>query len=180
MNPISRRRKAPISPIDPNPREWPVYHSDNIARGLPSAHFLNPGHVSIPLGSKGLLGFRLLLGRADVQNRSAKTGRFHHSLSRLDGGTLHLSGQVRATRFHILVTPCENDMLAAHVENLMDSKLPTGLPQSLGKVFDFSTTIWITASQFSTFSQGLRLLIFDIMKESSNFEPSFVDSKLPL
>jgi hypothetical protein len=71
-------------------------------------------------------------------------------------------------------------MIAAHVENLMDSKLPTGLPQSLGKAFDFSTIIWITASQLPTFSQDLRLLIFDLMKKSSNFEPSSVDSKLPL
>ena len=130
------------------------------ARGLPSARFLNPGHILIPPGSRGLLGLRLLLGRADVQNRPAKTGRLHPSLSRLDGGTLLSSCQARATRVHVLATPYENDMIAAHVENLMDSKLPTGLPQSLGKAFAFSTIIWITASQLPTFSQGLRLLVF--------------------
>ena len=57
-------------------------------------------------------------------------------------------------------TPCGNDMIDAHVENLMDSKLPTGFPQSLGKVFDFPTIIWITASQLPTFPQGLLPLIF--------------------
>ena len=138
-------------------------------------------YLTMPSRLKGLLGFRLLLGRADVRNRSAKTGRFHRPLlSRHDGRIPILGCQARATRFHLLAAPCENDMIAAHVVNLMDSKLPTGLPQSLGKAFAFSTIIWIIASQFSTFSQGLRLLIFDIMKESSNFEPSLVDSKLPL
>ncbi len=46
----------------------------------------------------------------------------------------------------IALTPCGNAVIAAHVENLMDSTetrlnisgflpvLPTGLPQSLGKV----------------------------------------------
>lgn len=181
MNPISRRRKAPISPIGPIPRERPVYHRDNIARGLPLVHFLNPSHISsMPSKAEESLKFRLLLGKEAVQNRSAKTVRFHHSISRLDRDTSLSGCQAQATRSYTLVAPCENDMIAAHVENLMGSKLPTGLPQSLGKVFDFTTIIWITASQLPTFSQGLRLLIFDLMKKSSNFEPSLVDSKLPL
>jgi hypothetical protein len=75
-------------------------------------------------------------------------------------------------------------MIDAHVENLVDSKLPTGLPQSLGKVFDcvsdFTTIIWITAKQLPTFPQGLRRLIFNMLKKTSDFESSLVDSKLPL
>jgi len=71
-------------------------------------------------------------------------------------------------------------MIDAHAESLVDSKLPTGFPQSLGKVFDFTTIIWITASQLHTFPQGLRRLIFNKLKKTGDFESSFVDSKLPL
>jgi len=55
---------------------------------------------------------------------------------------------------------CGNDMIDVHVETMLDSKLPTGFPQSLGKVFDFPTTIWITASQLPTLPQSLLLLFF--------------------
>jgi len=75
-------------------------------------------------------------------------------------------------------------MIDAHVENLVDSKLPTGFPQSLGKVFafvcDFPTIIWITASQLPTFPQGLQRLVFNKLREINDFESLFVDSKLPL
>ena len=40
----------------------------------------------------------------------------------------------------------------------MDSKLPTGFPQSLGKAAGFPTITWITAQRLPTFPQGLRLL----------------------
>ena len=61
--------------------------------------------------------------------------------------------------------PCGNDMIDAHVENLVDSKLPTGFLQSLGKVSDFPTIIWITASQLPTLPQSLLLLSFLIFRE---------------
>jgi hypothetical protein len=77
-------------------------------------------------------------------------------------------------------TPCGNAMIAAHVENLLNSKLHTGLPQSLGKVFDFPTIIGITALQLPPFPQALRLLILNLRRKSCMFEPFFVDSKLPL
>lgn len=55
-------------------------------------------------------------------------------------------------------------MIAIPVENQMDSKLTTGFPHPLGKLSEFPTIIWITASQLPTFPQGLLLLYFFLFK----------------
>ena len=72
---------------------------------------------------------------------------------------VRLSGSPARTVSPRTSEPCGNDIIDAHVETLVDSTLPTGFPQSLGKVFafvyDFPTIIWITALQLSTFPQEL-------------------------
>lgn len=164
-------------------REEPLYHCDTMLRSGPSARFLNPVGIWIPSRSKGSSGFRLILGREGVRDRSAKRGGFQRMpCFPLEG--VRLSGSPARTVFPGSSEPCGNDMIDAHVENLVDSTLPTGFPQSLGKVFafvyDFPTIIWITASQFPTFPQRLRPLILSMLRRIGDFESSFLDLKLPL
>jgi hypothetical protein len=178
-NGILRPRRASEPHIGPIQREVPGYHGATRARGLSSARFFNPDAIWIPPTSKGFSGINLILGGVDVRDRSATRGSCQPIPCFLDAGVL-LSGYPARTVFTGPSTPCGNTMIAAHVENLVHSTLPTGFPQSLGKVFDFPTIIGITASQLPPFPQGLRLLIFNLMRKSSTFEPSFVDSKLPI
>jgi len=179
-NGILRSRRAPEPHIGPVQREVPEHHGDTRARGLPSARFFNAGAIRIPPKSKGCSEINLALGGVDVRDRSATRGSYCQPIPCFfDAGVL-LSGSPARRVFLGTSMPCGNAMIAAHVENLVDSTLPTGFPQSLGKVFDFPTIIGITASQLPPFPQGLRLLIFNLRRKSSTFEPSFVDSKLPL
>ena len=182
-NGILRHVKTSKRPLWSLQRERALYHCDSMLRGGPSMHFLEAPDTWIPPRSKGSSGFPLLLGRDKVRDRSAKRGGFQHiPCFPVEG--VRLSGSPARTFFPGTSEPCGNDMIDAHVENLMDSTLPTGFPQSLGKVFafvcDFPTIIWITASQLPTFPQGLRSLILSMLRNISDFESSFVDSKLPL
>ena len=164
-------------------REESLYHGDTMLRGGPSARFLRAPDTSIPPRSKGSSGFRLSLGREGVRDRSAKRGGFQRMpCFPLEG--VRLSGSPARTVSPRTSEPCGNDIIDAHVETLVDSTLPTGFPQSLGKVFafvyDFPTIIWITASQLPTFPQGLRPLILSTLRRIGVFESSLVDLKLPL
>ena len=160
-------------------REESLYHCDTMLRSGPSACFLGAPDTSIPPRSKGSSGFRLSLDREGVRDRSAKRGGFQRMpCFPLEG--VRLSGNPARTVFPGPSEPCGNDMIDAHVETLVDSTLPTGFPQSLGKVFAFPTIIWITASQLPTFPQSPQRLIFSMLRKTSDFESSFVDSKLPL
>jgi hypothetical protein len=164
-------------------REESLYHRDTMLRSGPSAHFLEAPDTWIPSRSRGSSGFHLSLGREGVLDRSAKRGGFQRMPSFPLEGT-RLSGRPARAVFSGPSELCGNDMIDAHVENLVDSTLPTGFPQSLGKVFafvyDFPTIIWITASQFPTFPQRLRALILSMLRRIGDFESSFVDLKLPL
>ncbi len=164
-------------------REESLYHCDTMLRSGPSACFLGAPDTSIPPRSKGSSGFRLSLDREGVRDRSAKRGGFQRMpCFPLEG--VRLSGNPARTVFPGPSEPCGNDMIDAHVETLVDSTLPTGFPQSLGKVFafvyDFPTIIWITAPQFPTFPQRLRPLILSMLRRIGDFESSLVDLKLPL
>ncbi len=178
-NGIPRPGKASEPYIGPIKRDEPHYHSDTMPHGGLSARFLKPIDTWIPPGSKGLSGVHLILGRADVLDRFGKREGLQRTPFFPAAGFLH--ADTPALMFSSgTSTPCGNDMIDAHVENLMDSKLPTGFPQSLGKVYDFTTIIWITASQLPTFPQGLRLLIFNILRKTSDSESASVDLRLPL
>jgi len=171
-NGILRPRRGSEPHIGPVQREVPGYHGDTRARGLPSARFFNPGAIRIPPQSKGCSGINLILGGIDVRERSATRGGCQPIPCFLGAGVL-LSGYPARTVFPGPSMPWGNAMIAAHVETLVHSALPTGFPQSIGKVFDFPTIIGITASQLPPFPQGLRLLIFNLMIKSSTFEPFF-------
>jgi len=182
-NGILRHVKTSKRPLWSLQRERALYHCDTLPRGWPSVAFFRVCGTCTPSRSKGSSGFHLLLGTDKVRDRSAKRGGFQHiPCFPVEG--VRLSGSPARTFFPGTSEPCGNDMIDAHVENLMDSTLPTGFPQSLGKVFafvcDFPTIIWITASQLPTFPQGLRSLILSMLRNISDFESSFVDSKLPL
>ncbi|MBA7528906.1 hypothetical protein ES705_21098 [subsurface metagenome] len=140
-------------------REESLYHRDTMLRGGPSARSLKPGGICLPPRLNGLSGIHLILGREDVRDRSGKIVGFQGMPCFTVSGLLHPDTPA-LTFFPRTSKPCGNDMIAAHVENLLDSKLPTGLPQSLGKVFDFSTIIWITATQLPTLPQSPLLLFF--------------------
>ena len=153
-NGILRPVKTSKRPFWSPQREEPLYHYDTLLRGGLSARFLKGCGIWIPPRSMGFSGFRLLLGRDKVRERSAKRGGFQHIPCFLVAG-IRLSGCLVRAVFPRSSKPCGNDMIDAHVETLVHSKLPTGFPQSLGKVFDFTTIICITASQLPTFPQGL-------------------------
>ena len=140
-------------------REESFYHYDTILRAGLSARFLKIVGIGIPSRFNGLSGIHLILGREDVRDRSGKIVGFQGMPCFTVSGLLHPDTPA-LTFFPRTSKPCGNDMIAAHVENLLDSKLPTGLPQSLGKVFDFSTIIWITATQLPTLPQSPLLLFF--------------------
>ena len=77
--------------------------------------------------------------------------------------------------------PCGNAVIDTPVENPVDSKLPTGFPQSLGKASGFPTITWITAQRLSTFPQGLRLLDCDTIitdKKSPHQTPPALNQNL--
>lgn len=102
-------------------REESLYHCDTMLRSGPSACFLGAPDTSIPPRSKGSSGFRLSLDREGVRDRSAKRGGFQRMpCFPLEG--VRLSGNPARTVFPGPSEPCGNDMIDAHVENLMDSK----------------------------------------------------------
>ncbi len=182
-NGILRHVKTSNRPIWRLQREKALYHCDTMLRGLQSAAFLKGCGTWIPPRTMGSSGFLLSLGREGVRDRSAKRGGFQRMPCFPFEG-VRLSCSPAQTVFPGPSEPCGNDMIDAHVENLMDSTLPTGFPQSLGKVFAFvyafPTIIWITASQFPTFPQRLRPLILSMLRRIGDFESSFLDLKLPL
>ena len=198
-NGILRQGKTSKRHVCNRQREESLYHRDTMLRGGPSARFLKPGGICIiPLRLNGLSGIHLILGREDVRDRSGKIVGFQRMPCFTASGLLHLDTPAltfsSGTSKH-----CGNDMIDAHVENLLDSKLPTGFPQSLGKVFDFPTIIWITATQLPTLPQSPLLVSFLFFKKRRrifmlqiadmvNFVTSVIvtdrqltiDSKLPL
>ncbi len=106
----------------------------------------------------------MIPGGEDIKDRSGKIVGFKGMPCFTASGLLHLD--IPALTFSQETSePCGNDMIDAHVGTLLDSKLPTGFPQSLGKVSDFSTIIWITATQLPTLPQSLLLLFFLIFKK---------------
>jgi|GEM_PF-5716279 len=145
-------------------REESYYHYDTMLRGCPSARFLKPVGICIPPRLKGLSAIDLIPGGEDIKDRSGKIVNFQGLLLFIAAGLLHLDIPV-LTFSQETSKPCGNDMIDAHVGTLLDSKLPTGFPQSLGKVSDFSTIIWITATQLPTLPQSLLLLFFLIFKK---------------
>jgi len=182
-NGILRHVKTSNRPIWRLQREKALYHCDTMLRGLQSAAFLKGCGTWIPPRTMGSSGFLLSLGREGVRDRSAKRGGFQRMPCFPFEG-VRLSCSSAQTVFPGPSEPCGNDMIDAHVENPVDSTLPTGFPQSLGKVFafvyDFPTIIWITAPQFPTFPQDLRLLTLSMFRRIGDFESSLVDLKLPL
>lgn len=197
-NGILRQGKTSKRHVWNRQREESRYHRDTILRGGPSARFLKLGGICIPPILKWSSGIQLILGREDVRDRSGNIVCFQRMPCFSAAGILHPNTPA-------LTLPsgtsklCGNDMIDAHVGTLLDSKLPTGFPQSLGKVFDFTTIIWITATQLPTLPQSLLLLFFLIFKKrrrmfmmkiahKANFVTSVIvtdrqltiDSKLPL
>ncbi|HEC62429.1 MAG TPA: hypothetical protein ENI27_09310, partial [bacterium] len=145
-------------------REESFYHRDTMPRSGPSASFLKSGGIMLPPILKGLSAIDLIPGGEDIKDRSGKIVNFQGLLLFIAAGLLHLDIPV-LTFSQETSKPCGNDMIDAHVGTLLDSKLPTGFPQSLGKVSDFSTIIWITATQLPTLPQSLLLLFFLIFKK---------------
>ncbi len=158
-NGILRQGKTSKRHVCNRQREESRYHRDTMLRGGLSVRFLKPVGICIPTRLKGSSGIQLILGREDVRDRSGKMVGFQRMPRFSAAGILHPDTPA-------LTLPsgtselCGNDMIDAYVENLLDSKLPTGFPQSLGKVFDFPTIIWITATQLPTLPQSLLLLFF--------------------
>ena len=145
-------------------REESYYHRDTMLRGGLSARFLKSVGIGIPPRFNGLSRIDLIPGGEDIKDRSGKIvglkGMPYSTASIL----LHPDIPI-LTFSQETSEPCGNDMIDAHVETLLDSKLPTCFPQSLGKVSDFSTIIWITATQLPTLPQSLLLLFFLIFKK---------------
>jgi len=179
-NGILRPRKASKPHICSVQREVSKHHADTHARGLPSTGFFDQGAIRIPPKSKGCPGITLALGGVNVPDRISQQRGGCQLIPRFFEAFVHLLGSPVRTVSPNTPMPCENAMIAAHVETMVDSTLPTSSPQSLGKVFDFPTIIGITVSQLPPFPQGLRLLTINLKRKTSTFEPSFVDSKLPL
>jgi len=139
--------------------EESFYHRDTMLRSGPSTRFLKSVGICIPSTLNGLSVIDLIPGRETIKDRSGKIvglkGMPYSTASILlhpDIPALTFSQETFKT--------CGNDMIDVHVGTLLDSKLPTCFPQSLGKVFDFPTIIWITASQLPTLPQSLLLLFF--------------------
>jgi len=159
-NGILRHVKTSKRPLWSLQRERALYHCDTLPRGWPSVAFFRVCGTCTPSRSKGSSGFHLLLGTDKVRDRSEDRANFQHVLCLL-ATDFRLSGCLSRAVFPGSSEPCGNDMIDAHVESLVDSTLPTGFPQSLGKVSAFPTIIWITASQLPTFPQGLQRLVFN-------------------
>jgi len=144
--------------------EESLYHYDTMLRAGPSARFLKIVGIGIPPRFNGLSRIQLIPGKEDIRNRSVKIVGLQIMPCFIASCLLHLD--IPALRFSQETSePCGNDMIDVHVGNMLDSKLPTGFPQSLGKVSDFPTIIWITASQLPTLPQSLLLLFFLIFKK---------------
>ncbi len=137
-----------------------VHHGNNMPRGLPLVRFLKSIDICIPPQCQSLSDAHVLFVRGYNQYQSQAGKMKMVACSTYWSMIPHVRLDHQATYRSKTYLPCGNDMIDAHVENLVDSKLPTGLPQSLGKVSDFTTIIWITASQLPTLPQGLPLLIF--------------------
>lgn len=158
-NCILRHKKTSKLHLCNHQREESSYHRDAMLRGCPSARFLKPYGICLPPRFKGLSGIDLIPGREYNKDRSGKIVGFKVMLYLTAYGLLY--PDIPALTFSQETSKtCGNDMIDVHVETMLDSKLPTGFPQSLGKVFDFPTTIWITASQLPTLPQSLLLLFF--------------------
>jgi len=166
-NGILRPRRASKPHICPVQRVVSGHHGDNRARGLPSTGFFDQGATRIPPKSKGCAGITLALEGVYVPDRIVQRGGCQPILRLFDAGVLLLSSPVR-TVSPSTPMPCGNAMIAAHVETMVDSTLPTSFSQSLGKVFDFPTIIGITASQLPPFPQGLRLLTINLKKKRAH------------
>ena len=144
--------------------EESLYHYDTMLRAGPSARFLKIVGIGILPRFNGLSRIQLILAKEDIRNRSVKIVGLQIMPCFIASCLLHLD--TPALRFSQETSePCGNDMIDVHVGNMLDSKLPTGFLQSLGKVSDFPTTIWITASQLPTLPQSLLLLFFLIFKK---------------
>lgn len=140
-------------------REESFYHYDTMLRAGLSARFLKIVGIGIPSRFNGLSRIQLIPGKEDIRNRSVKILGLQIMPCFIASCFLHLD--IPALTFSQETSePCGNDMIDVHVENMLDSKLPTGFLQSLGKVSAFPTTIWITASQLPTLPQSLLLLFF--------------------
>jgi len=161
---ILRHKKTSKLHVCNHQREEPLYHYDTMLRGCPSARFLKIVGICIPPRFKGLSGIDLIPGGEDIKDRSGIIVGFKGMPYLTASGLLHL-GIPALTFSQETSKTCGNDMIDVHVGNLLDSKLPTGFLQSLGKVFNFPTTIWITASQLSKLPQSLLLLFFLIFKK---------------
>jgi len=158
-NGILRQGKTSKRYLCNRQREESLYHGDTMLYSGPSARFLKLSGIWIPPRSKESSGIRLILGRAEGRDRSGKIVGFQRMPCPAAAGLLH--PDTPATTFFPGTSKlCGNDMINAHVENLVEGKLPTGFLQSLGKVSDFPTIIWVTASQSPTLPQSLLLLFF--------------------
>ena len=163
-NCILRHKKTSKLHVCNHQREESCYHRDTMLRGCPSARFLKTVGTCLPPRLKGLSGIDLIPGGEDNKDRSGKIVGFKGMPHLTSSGLL--DPDIPALTFSQETSKtCGNDMIDVHVGNLLDSKLPTGFLQSLGKVSDFPTTIWITASQLPTLPQSLLLLFFLIFKK---------------
>ena len=158
-NDILSHRKTLKRHVCNRQREESFYHYDTMLRSGPSTRFLKSVGICIPPTLNGLSVIDLIPGRETIKDRSGKIvglkGMPYSTASILlhpDIPALTFSQETFKT--------CGNDMIDVHVGTLLDSKLPTCFPQSLGKVFGFPTIIWITASQLPTLPQSLLLLFF--------------------
>ncbi len=120
-NGILRQGKTSKRHVCNRQREESRYHRDTMLRGGLSVRFLKPGGICIPPRLKGSSGIQLILGREDVRDRSGKMVGFQRMPCISAAGILHPDTPA-------LTLPsgtsklCGNDMIDAHVENLMDSK----------------------------------------------------------
>ena len=163
-NGILRHEKTSKRQICNLQRGESYYHHDTMLRSGPSPRFLKSVGICIPPTLNGLSVIDLIPGRETIKDRSGKIvglkGMPYSTASIL------LHPDIPALTFPPGTSePCGNDMIDVHVGTLLDSKLPTCFPQSLGKVSDFPTIIWITASQLPTLPQSLLLLSFLFLRK---------------
>ena len=161
---ILRHRKTSKRHLCNHRREEPIYHYDTMLRSGPSARFQKIVGICIPPTLNGLSGIYRIPGLEDIRNQSGIIVDLQIMHCFIASCLLH--SDIPALTFPQETSKhCGNDMIDVHVETMLDSKLTTGFPQSLGKVSDFPTIIWITATQLPTLPQSPLLLFFLIFKK---------------